>query len=265
MSQDKSLNASAGSPWLDYFSTLAGDYARYRPSYPAELFEYLAQRCGPTQLAWDCATGNGQAAVALAGHFERVWATDASAQQIAQAQPHPRVEYHCAQAQNSGLADASVDLVCVAQALHWFPLAQFYAEVQRVLRPGGWLAVWSYATLTVADPAVNAWVDHFYSHTLDAYWSPQRRWVEEGYRNFDFPFAEQQTPAFVMQREWDLASLAGYLGTWSATEKYRQAALARGEVDPFPAQMAALAQTWPDDGRSLSIHWPLNLRLGQWV
>src|SRR5262245_38403499 len=121
----------------DHFSTVASNYALYRPRYPAELFAYLATLVPTCEFAWDCATGSGQAAVALAAHFKRVIATDASATQIANGETHPRVEYRVAPAEQSGLAAASVDLLTVAQALHWFDLPRFFVEANRVLRPRG--------------------------------------------------------------------------------------------------------------------------------
>ena len=125
----------------DHFSGHAGDYGRYRPHYPDALFAWLAAQVGPDARAWDCATGNGQAAVALAGHLAHVVATDASATQIAAAVPHPRVEYAVRPASASGLPDRSVSLVTVAQALHWFDFDKFWNEVRRVLKPGGTMVV----------------------------------------------------------------------------------------------------------------------------
>src|SRR6266498_1141048 len=85
----------------DHFSKQAADYANFRPRYPRELFEYLGSVAPSRALAWDCATGNGQAAVELAEVFDRVIATDASEKQIANAEPHDRVEYRIASAKKA--------------------------------------------------------------------------------------------------------------------------------------------------------------------
>ena len=141
--------------FVDHFQGVTQHYLNHRPSYPAALFDWLAQRCSQHELAWDCGTGNGQAAVSLAQHFQRVLATDASAAQIAAATAHERVEYRLAPAEKSGLEPASVDLLIVAQALHWFDLERFYAEARRVLKPTGIVAVWCYGIVELEGDAAN--------------------------------------------------------------------------------------------------------------
>src|ERR1043165_5287441 len=121
----------------DHFSTQSQDYARYRPDYPPSLFQWLASLTSAHALAWDVGTGSGQAALALADHYRRVVATDAAEAQLRHAVAHERVTYKGMPAENTDLGNASVDLVTVAQALHWFDFDRFYREVQRVLRPGG--------------------------------------------------------------------------------------------------------------------------------
>ena len=242
----------------DHFSTVAGAYARYRPGYPAELFDYLASLPAGRRLAWDCATGNGQAAVGLAPRFDQVVATDLSAAQIAHAAPHPRIAYRVAAAEAPGLAAGSVDLVTVAQALHWLDAGRFFAEAARVLALGGAVAVWCYNLLEV-EPRINAVVGRFYAQVVGPYWAPERRLLEAGYRTIPFPFAELEPRRFAMRTEWRLAELMGYLGTWSATERYRQA---RGE-DPRDRIAADLAAAWGDPETPRPVRWPLNLRVGR--
>jgi SAM-dependent methyltransferase len=244
----------------DHFSGVAATYAESRPRYHADLFVWLASECADHGLAWDCATGNGQAAVHLADRFARVVATDASASQIAEAAPHPRITYRTAPADESGLAAASADLVTVAQALHWFDFERFYAEVRRVLKPGGLLAVWCYGTFRVVDePAIDAAVQHFYGATVGPYWPPERRHIESGYRDIPFPFAPVAPPPFVMRADWSLPALAGYLRSWSATSRY---AAANG-ADPVVALEAALLPLWGDPSRTRRFEWPLSLRAGR--
>src|SRR5436309_5921392 len=142
--------AEAGMTFKDHFSRQAADYAKFRPRYPRELFEYLGNIAPSRQLAWDCGTGNGQASVGLATAFDRVIATDASEKQIANAQPHERVEYRAAPAESSGIASETVDLIMVAQAIHWFDLSRFYKEVSRVLKNNGVFAASAYKFLHIA-------------------------------------------------------------------------------------------------------------------
>lgn len=242
----------------DHFSTRSSGYAAFRPGYPAELFTYLACLTPRHDLAWDCATGSGQAARGLAEHYIRVWATDASAAQIDAAAPRARVEFRVAPAQASGLPDRSVDLVTVAQAAHWFDLPAFYAEVRRVLKADGLLAIWCYERLTI-EPAVDAIVEEFYGGLLGPYWPPERRLVESGYRDLDFPFAELPAPAIPMTANWTLDQLLGYFSTWSALKAYQRAT---GE-DPLPVLRERLASAWISLDQAKTIKWPLSVRLGR--
>lgn len=242
----------------DHFSNLAKTYATYRPQYPVELYTWLASISPSQQLVWDCACGTGQASLGLAEHFQQVIATDASAQQIAAAQAHPRIEWRVAPAEQSGLAAQSVDLITVAQALHWFDLTQFYAEAQRVLKPKGVLAVWTYGVLKIHQPAINALVQDFYTQVLGPYWPPERAIVETGYQALPFPFQELPVPAFSMQLAWNQAQLMGYLRSWSATERYIQA---QGQ-DPVTRLEQQVASLWEDPACYLT-EWPLAFRVGQ--
>lgn len=249
----------ANKPFSDHFAPVSGAYADFRPTYPPALFDWLAAVAPGRGLAWDCACGSGQASVDLAGRFDRVVATDASAAQLEGAARHPKIEYRQAPAEASGLPDASVDLITVAQALHWFDLPAFYAEACRVLKPGGVLAVWSYGVQTVEGDAANALVQHFYSEVVGPYWPPERVLVEQGYRTLDFPFAEFAPPAFEMTAHWPLPRLLGYFRSWSATGRYIKA---RGE-DPVVGLAEGLASLWGDPEAGRQVAWPLALRVGR--
>lgn len=244
--------------FADHFSAVAGNYASFRPTYPAALFDWLARTAPDTTLAWDCAAGNGQASCDLAEYFDQVVASDASAAQIAAAVPHPRIEYRVAPAENSGLDEGCVDLITVAQALHWFDLNKFYGEVRRVLKPGGLLAVWSYGVLHLDDPRIDRVVQRFYGETLGPYWPPERRMVEEGYRTLPFPFAEMLPPEFTMETAWTPPQLLGYFASWSATARYRAA---HGK-DPVTEVAKELAPLWGAPLVAHSVRWPLVLRAG---
>jgi SAM-dependent methyltransferase len=243
----------------DHFSGVADAYAEFRPRYPDSLFDWLAEAAPSRELVWDCATGSGQAAVALARLFGRVVATDASAEQLEAATPHPRVEYRVAPAEESGLGADSADAITVAQALHWFDRPAFYGEASRVLRRDGVLAVWTYGHPRLDHPAADAVFQEFYSGTVGPYWPPERALVDAGYRTIDFPFPEVDPPDFEMETHWSLAALLGYVATWSATTRFRRS---RG-FDPVPALGEELARAWGDPAESRRIRWPLAIRAGR--
>jgi SAM-dependent methyltransferase len=246
-------------PFSDHFSGVAGAYAEFRPRYPEALFDWLANLAPGRELGWDCATGSGQAALALAERFERVVATDASAEQIAAAPAHPRVEYRVARADASGLAAGSIDLITVAQALHWFDRPSFYAEAERVLRSDGVLAVWTYGHPHLDHPGAESVFQRFYSETVGPYWPPERALVDAGYRTIEFPFEEVDPHAFEMETHWNPASLLGYVATWSATTRFRRSL----GFDPVPALGEALASVWGDPSEPRRIRWPLAVRAGR--
>jgi SAM-dependent methyltransferase len=242
----------------NHFSGQAADYAKFRPTYPADLIEYLATIAPARQMAWDCATGNGQAAVALASHFDRVIATDASEKQIQSAQTHARITFRVAPAEKSGIESSSVDLVTVAQALHWFDLPAFYSATRRVLKPGGVLGVWNY-NLLQSKPEIDAIVNRFYKEIVGPFWPPERQLIERGYEHLPFPFEELDPPKFKMTARWSLKSLLGYLGTWSATQRYIQAT----QQDPVILIASDLAKAWGAPESQQLVTWPLQVRVGR--
>lgn len=190
----------ADTNFKDHFSTGSDGYAAHRPTYPMALVDELAKISPGREVALDCGCGNGQLSVLLAEKFDRVVATDASAAQISQARQHERVFYHTALAEASGLPDGSVDLITVAQAAHWLDLEKFYTEVRRVARPQAVVALITYGVQQV-EGEVNEYVQRFYSETVGPYWPPERRYVEEGYRSFSFPFEEIALPQLTIERE----------------------------------------------------------------
>lgn len=240
----------------DYFSGVAAGYSTYRPGYPIGLFEFLAAGSPGHELAWDCATGSGQAATMLAAHFDRVVATDGSQAQLDAAELRDSIEYRQELAEKSSLDDRSADLVTVGQALHWFDLAAFETEVARVLKPGGLLAAWSYAVLK-SEADIDAVIDRLYDDILGEFWSHERRMVEEGYQSVVFGLEELSVPVFAMQAEWTLAQLAGYLSTWSASKRYEET---QGE-NPLLLVGDDLQKAWGDPERKQLIRWPLTLRV----
>ena len=246
-------------PFKDHFSGHADDYRRFRPGYPQPLFAYLAARAPEHLLAWDCATGSGQAAAQLARHFDRVVATDASAAQIAQASAPDNVEFACASAEASTLTTGSVDLITVAQALHWFDFDAFFAEARRVLRPGGVLAAWCYG-LFGSTSAVDRIVARLYRDQVGAYWPPERRWIDERYATLPFPFPELPAPQFAMRVHWTLEQLLGYLNTWSAVRRFQR----DHGYNPLDAVRTDLERAWPRNSVKLALTWAVHLRVGRY-
>ena len=247
---------SAG--FKDHFSDCAGAYAAHRPTYPVALVNFLAALVPHSDLAWDVGCGSGQLSVLLAERFSKVIGTDASAEQIGRATPHPRVEYRQALAENSGLADRSVDLVAAAQAAHWFDLPRFYVEVRRVARPGSVIALVAYGRMDV-DVTINPVIEHFYSEVLGPYWPPERQQVENRYRFLPFPFPEIHSSALEMRAEWTLTDLLGYVETWSAVRALERAK-GSGRTEAFRRE---LVEKWGAESAKRAVRWPLALRVGR--
>ena len=244
---------------MSHFNTQAKLYAEYRPDYPAALFEFIAAEAPDHKLAWDCATGNGQAAIGLATHFGRVIATDISAEQLAQAKPHQRVEYRVAPAERSGLANHCADAVTITQALHWLDMSRFYAEVQRVANPNALFVATVYSDPVLEHPGLDQILHHYNKVVVGPYWPPERKIVDEAYKNIPFPFREVETPSLTLERSWSLPELSGYLRSWSATVRYTK----QNKVDPvldFEAQMQPI---WNDPGQRRRLHWPFTIRAGR--
>jgi SAM-dependent methyltransferase len=244
----------------DHFSPAAEEYARFRPLYPATIFDQLSALAPARGRCWDVATGSGQAAVALAERFDVVIATDASAAQLAQAVRHPRVEYRVEQAERSSLAEGSVDLIAIAAALHWFDLEPFYREVRRVGRPGSIFAAWSYGTTMRISPEIDRLVERYAGEHLAPYWPPEFKRVQAEYRELSFPFEELAlTGPLEIRAEWTLAQLLGAMSTWSAATRFRAAT----GVAAIAAYRSSLAAAWgpPEARRSVSI--PIFARVGR--
>lgn len=246
------------SGFLDLFSDVASAYRAFRPAYPPALAEWLGAQAPGRSCAWDAGCGSGQFSGTLAGVFERVIATDASPQQLAQAAPIAGVEFRCAPAENSGMPAACADLVAAAQAAHWFRLAAFYAEARRVGRPGALLALVCYGRCELG-PELDEMVNHYAAVTAGPHWPPERAAVDALYRDLDFPFTEVPAPSFALEEHWDLPRFAGYLGTWSATQRL----LAAGGRPVLDGLRVRLARAWGDPRTVRRIRWPLGLRAGR--
>jgi SAM-dependent methyltransferase len=252
----------------DLFSSHSKDYARSRPHYPRSLFDYLVGLTQRRNLAWDCATGTGQAAVLLSQYFDQVIASDASKEQIKNAQLRKNIRYEVFPAEKTNLADDSVDLITIAQALHWFDLETFYKEATRVLRKGdyhfdksrGVIAAWAYGLHSVSSEVDNI-VHLLYEDILGSYWPKERRIVEDRYQGIPFPFEEVDPPAFRIELNWSLSELVGYIYTWSSVQKFIQ----KNNSDPVKQIYNDLVSAWGEKNEATKkrVVWPIYMRVGR--
>lgn len=243
----------------DHFSQVAGAYANWRPTYPEALFDAISSVVPASASVWEPGCGSGQATHGLGQRFAQVFATDPSAAQIQQhwanASATTNIRVAVEPAESTSLADQSVELVAAAQALHWFDRPRFFAECERVLRPGGVLAAWTYQDMVFSDelaPAANP-----FRAQIDPYWPPERADVDSGYAGYDWPFPPLPSPELWLTAEWTLPQLLGYLGSLSATARCRAAT----RSDPVEQHAGALAKAWGDPKRLQPMRWPLVLHL----
>ncbi|MEZ4919478.1 MAG: class I SAM-dependent methyltransferase [Saprospiraceae bacterium] len=240
----------------DNFSEGSAQYKAFRPVYPKELYDAILSRVSTSQRCWDCGTGNGQVAVALAPFFEEIQATDLSQSQLDQAPNLPNVHYRSEQAEKATFPDHYFDLICVAQAAHWFHLELFEKVVSRVSKPGGLLAIWGYSLPRTGSP-VDRLIDQYYKEVLGPFWDNERRHIDQKYEHIRFSFQEETVVSdFYINVQWSLEDLKGYLGTWSALRHY----IKTTGLNPLPDLLLELQATWgPDAIRSFS--FPLFLKL----
>jgi len=242
----------------DYFSAQSDVYAKSRPHYPDELFQFLASLAPGKDLVWDCATGNGQAAIPLSNYFKKVIATDGSEQQIKNAVAHEGVKYSVALADNSGIETGTVDLVTIASALHWMDFDKFYKEVNRVLKPKGVFAAWAYSDNHI-DNNIDPIINYLSREILADYWPPERAYVFNHYKNIPLPFKEIETPPFKISITGTLDFLLGYIDSWSSTQRYIKA----NGKDPVDLVRKQLENAWSDAKKTKEIQWDIMLKAGR--
>lgn len=245
-------------PSRNWFEQGGKAYSRFRPEYPAELARFLASISPGAALAVDVGCGNGQLTSHLADHFGKVIGLDPSADQIANAAAHPRIEYGCAPAERLPVADRCADLVTAAQAAHWFDLPRFYEEVRRIGVPRGILALVSYGVLRL-DEDLDGRFARFYWNEIGPYWPAERKLVDTGYVDLPFPFEEQAAPALEICKAWTLDEFLGYVSTWSAVRSVREAS----REDILQRFVQDLAPLWGDPSRRRDVRWPINMRMGK--
>lgn len=243
--------------YKDNFSKQAKVYAQFRPTYPRELFKFLIGLTDEHKLAWDSGTGNGQTAVNLVDYYEKVYATDPSREQIKNAIPHHRIIYRVENSENpSAIEDNSVDLITVAQAIHWFDFEKFYTQVKRVLKPNGIIAVWAYGIPTINE-SIDIIIKNFHDNVVGEFWLPENKLIEKEYATIPFPFEEIKTPDFFIKKQATLSELIGHLRSWSATQKY----IDNYNDNPMDPLMQKLQEHWNNIKKEIT--WKLILKVGK--
>ena len=241
----------------DYFSIQSLQYSKYRPTYPKKLYRYLLSECRDRKLAWDVGTGNGQAAKKLSIYFDKVCATDISNSQILNSFPEQNINFVVANEQVPSLKKSSVDLITVAQALHWFDTKIFYSEAKRLLKRYGLIACWCYSGFSI-DERLNREINWFYSVFLKGFWPPEIRLVETGYRTLSFPFRELRVPKFEIKLVWNFKNMLCYMSTWSAVVNFKK----RQGYDPISKNLERLKLAWGDLEGKKEVKWSISLRAG---
>ena len=240
------------------FGEQASAYARFRPQYPQRLFDWLAAASKGRERALDVACGAGQASAPLLAHFDQVLACDSSAALLTTPAFPAQVQRFACHAEQLPLPDGCLDLMVVAQALHWFATPRFFAEVRRTLRHDGLFCAWCYSLPRVT-PELDRLIDHLHGDILGPYWPEGRASVDSGYRDIHLPLPAIAAPDVEIRLQWTLEPLLGYLRTWSAVQNFRR----RHARDPLEGIMIELAEAWGDPRQSRDLCWPLHLLAGR--
>lgn len=240
----------------DNFSTQAAQYAKFRPTYPQECYDFIFEHLNNREIAWDCATGNGQVANVLASTFKQVYATDISAKQLANAPQQKNIIYKVEQAEKTDFADDMFDLIVVAQAIHWFKFDVFFEEAKRVLKPNGLFVAIGYGLMKIT-PAIDKVIYQLYEDILGSYWDVERKHIEQNYQSIPFPFQEIESPSLEILTQWNFQQLIGYLETWSSLQHY----LKTNGQNPLDLVIDNLKKAWGNQ-EILAVHFPLLIKAG---
>jgi len=242
----------------DLFSKQSDLYARFRPTYPKELYDYILSFVNEKDIAWDCATGNGQAAVVLADYFKKVIATDISDAQIEKAIKKENIEYLVCPAESTPFAENTFDLVTVAQAYHWIKWDEFRKEATRVCKPDAVIAIWTYNRNKIGDKKIDDAIFSFYENVTKPYWDYERKYVEELYETVEFDYELLPVKQFETTLNWQREDMIGYISSWSAIQKYIKA----NGHSPIPIIKEEINKLWPE-GEVKKVTFPIYLKLGR--
>lgn len=239
------------------FSKQSDLYARYRPDYPAELYDFIFSHLQRKETAWDCCTGTGQVAKVLADEFDQVYANDISQQQLDRAPELDNVNYFNVPAEETGFPGSLFDLITVAQAIHWLDFESYFKEVRRTAAPGGLLAVIGYGMIRI-DERLDALIDKFYEYTFSEYFTENRQWLDRHYETIPFPFQEISSPEFEQRAKWSLEELEGYVNSWSTVQKFKD----EKGTNPADDLIEKVGKLW-DKEEKKTVSFPVFLRLGR--
>jgi ubiquinone/menaquinone biosynthesis C-methylase UbiE len=242
----------------DRFSDQANAYALYRPVYPKALFDYIVSFVKEKDVAWDCATGNGQSAIPLSNYFKRVIASDISQKQLDQAPVRDNIEYVKCSAEETPFSENVFDLITISQAYHWMNWSKFHTEANRVGKNECVVAVWMYDLISSEEEKINLLIRHFYKNITGPYWDEERKHVDNNYSSVQFDFAPLPVKDFFIETEFTLEQLLGYFSTWSATQNFIKAN-GYSPVDEIKSESIAL---WNDE-QAKHFYFPLVLKLGK--
>ena len=246
-------------PVSDRFSENSGDYLKYRPSYPREFIKEIISLTEDRTNYWDCGTGNGQVAAQLAGYFKNVFATDISEGQLEQAIHKDNIQYSVTRAEKTAFPDNFFDLITVAQAIHWFDFKSFYSEAKRVSKKNGLIAIWGYG-LVRFENSIDKSIDHFYRGVVGPFWDEERQHIDNSYSSIQFPFEEiKLNKPYHISKEFSLEEFVGYLSTWSAVKRYKEA----NDHDPVKQLSSEINAEWHQLGDKLIAKFPLFTKIGR--
>ena len=240
----------------DLFSAQSDAYKKYRPIYPQALYDYMLSFVTAREAALDVATGNGQAAAALAPYFKQVVGIDSSAAQLANAVAKENVRYYQSAAEKTFFKPHTFDLITVAQAYHWLQHDLFTIEAKRIAKPDAIIAVWGYDRFTTNNTALNTLMDVFYFDIVGPYWDEGRKAIDQHYTNLPFPYHPLPTRSFAIEAIWTKEQLLGYLSSWSAVQHYIEAT---GQ-SPLSLIQNEVAQLLPD---TIQVRFTIFLLLGR--
>ena len=241
----------------DNFSKQSDLYSKFRPGYPKKVFHFLMPLVPDKKIAWDCGTGNGQVAGALSEYFKKVYASDLSAAQIANAIIKDNIYYSVEKAEEAKFDDNTFDLITIAQAIHWFNFDKFYKEVNRTLKPGGIIAAIGYDVFRI-NKKIDVLINNFYKHTTGPYWDKERKYVDDHYASIPFPFKEIESPDFFMNYDWEIEQVIGYFNTWSSVQHY----IRKNNKNPVDEFSRELRKVWGSVTRR-KVSFPVFMRVGR--
>lgn len=234
-------------------------YADYRPQYPESLFEYLQTLTSKNSKVLECGAGSGQATIGLSSHFNYIISTEPSFELLLKAKPLSHVYYIQSSAEQLPIHSTSINLVCIAQAIHWFRLHDFYSEVKRVLKPGGVITAWCYNQSEI-EPAIDKVINKIYVKiTSSQNLSRERQYLYEHYQTLLFPFDRIPSPSFSITMSWNLMQLLGYISTWPSILEYQK----RFNIDLISEIKDELIFLWGDSSTEKLITWPIYLLVGR--